>query len=223
MAKHPYSPEQSPQSLALLPLEGALLLPHTHLPINIFEPRYIELVDHILATNRLVGLIQPSLKTTKSQKNIDLFAPIGTIARLVHFEEIDQEQYLIVLKGITRFRLLKQKRSNKPFYKFEVDNFEFSLDYLNSNISTDDNIIDKEHFLSVMRPFAEFVDLDIDWELVEKTNIHELVNFASMLAPLDKIEKQALLEAKTIADRAEILIALAELKMSRADVGNNLQ
>ncbi len=223
MAKYSHNSDQPPKSLALLPLEGALLLPHTHLPINIFEPRYVELVDHILATNRLVGLIQPQLKNTKSQKNIDLFAPIGTIGRLVHFEEINQEQYLIVLKGITRFRLLKQKRSSKPFYQFEIDSFEFSLDYLSPNISCDDNIIDREHFLSIMRPFAEFAELDIDWELVEKTNIHELINFASMLAPLDKIEKQALLEASTIADRADILIALAELKMSHTNIGNNLQ
>ncbi len=224
MIKNPTNPSQLPPNLPILPISGAFLLPATHRPLNIFEPNYIELVDHILASNRLVGLIQPALTgqtssrySSKENKTKQL-ANIGTIGKLVHFEEIDQEKYLIILEGITRFKLGKEIISKKPFQQFEINSQDFAHDFTfklknSENYIIESEAINRTRFLSVMRNYAKFAEIDINWNEVEQTNIIDLVNLVSMHGPYNDKERQLLLEAKTIKLRAQTLIALAELEM----------
>jgi hypothetical protein len=234
-AKRPTKPEDIPNIIPILPLNGALLLPHTHRPLNIFEPRYIELIEEALSTNRLVGLIQPDIKEQKqavespeSPDNNAPLAKIGTLGRIVHFEEIDEERFLIILEGVARFSLGEEIFDNKPYRLFQINTKPFINDFLENNIEQPnignfDDIVDKKKFLSTMRQYAKFANLDINWEQVEQTPIDDLINITSMVGPYNAKEKQLLLEAKTLDIRAQTLIALAELEMKNSSDGVVLQ
>jgi len=220
MLKRPTSSGTIPQSVPVFPFSGALLLPHTHRPLNIFEPRYLALVDHLLATNRLVGLVQPLDTSEESPQGDVPLQKIGCLGRLVQFEEIEEGRYIIVLEGISRFELGEELETDTPFRQFSIDPKMYETDF---DPDFDAKAVNRSQFLTMMRDYAEFADLDINWEEIERTSTPDLINLACMLSPYGAAEMQVLLEAGTLAARAETLIAIAELEMARSQSGTALQ
>jgi Lon protease-like protein len=191
--RRPASPADLPASIPVFPLSGALLLPFSHRPLNVFEPRYVEMVDNALGGNRLIGLIQPEDTSEESPRGRAPLQKIGTVGRLTHWEENGEGRYFIILEGLTRFEL-----------KGEDD-------------------VDRERFLKMMKDYAEFANFELNWDEINKTGTADLVNFGCMVSPYGAKEKQVLLEARSLRDRAETLIALAEFEMAKGGSGAALQ
>ncbi len=212
MLKRPDSPADLPASIPVFPLSGALLLPYARRPLNIFEPRYLEMVDHALKGDRLIGLIQPRDTSVESPEGKAPLEAIGTVGRIVQFEEVENERYFVILEGLCRFRLIKEMPTMTPFRRAMVDTTPYASDF---EREFGEESVDRPRFLKMMREYAEFGNFDLDWDEIEKTGTADLVNFCAMVAPYGAAEKQALLEATTLETRAETLIAMAEFEMAK--------
>lgn len=211
-----------PAIVPVFPLEGALLLPRALLPLNIFEPRYLAMIDHALATSRVIGIIQPAFEAGgKAAAGGDLpLAGIGTLGRLTHFEERPDSRYVVALKGLTRFRVLEEIEARTPFRQVRIDAAGFAADFETGRGEQD---VDRRAFLKVLRDYAEFARFDLDWDDVEKMRLEDLVNSCTMASPYGPRERQALLETATLRERADMLTALAEIEMSHTAAGTTLQ
>lgn len=216
----PASITDLPDMLALFPLSRALLLPQTHRPLNIFEPRFVELVDDALAGNRLIGLIQPRDTDEEAPRGAVPLAPVGCIGRLVHFEEQEENRYLIILEGVCRFEPVEELAVATPYRQARISTQKYTADFT-PDLGAE--TVDRARLVNVLRDYADFAQIEVDWEEVEETGTGDLVNLAAMLSPYGAREKQALLEAATLNERAETLIALAEMEMARARTGAVLQ
>lgn len=217
--KRPASPADLPSTVPVFPLSGALLLPHAQRPLNVFEPRYIAMVDHALATDRLIGLVQPVETAEESPQGAVPLRKIGCLGRITHFEEAG-ERYLIVLDGVARFSLGDEVEAGTPFRQFAIDSEQFSSDF---EAGFGAERVDRPRFIKMMRDYAEFANLTLDWDEINKTGTAELINFCCMVSPYGAAEKQLLLEAPSLEERAEALIALAEVEMARSGAGSALQ
>lgn len=214
-------PDDLPEELPLFPLAGALLLPGSHRPLNIFEPRYLDMIDFALGQDRLIGLIQPRGTMTESPRGRDVpLEKIGCVGRITHFEEAEPDRYLIVLEGISRFELIEESRAGFTFRTARVSAHAYAADFTDEST---DAAIDRDRFMTLLRAYAEFARLEPDWAEIERTGTSDLVDLCCMLGPFSPAEKQALLEAVTIPARAEMLIAMAELEMARGKGGSPLQ
>jgi Lon protease-like protein len=210
--KRPNSPTDLPASVPVFPLSGALLLPYARRPLNIFEPRYLEMIDHALKGDRLIGLIQPRDTSVESPRGKAPLQQIGTVGRIVQFEELENERYFVILEGLCRFQLTKEMPTMNPVRRAMIDTTAFASDF---EREFGEEAVDRPRFLKMMREYAEFGNFDLDWEEIEKTGTADLVNFCAMVAPYGAAEKQALLEATTLETRAETLIAMAEFEMAK--------
>lgn len=212
MLKRPTSPADLPASVPLFPLSGALLLPYARRPLNIFEPRYLEMVDHALRGDRLIGLIQPKGASEESPEGQVPLEQIGTVGRIVHFEELEEQRYFVVLEGLSRFTLVKELPVMGPFRRAMISSEPFASDF---ERGFGEDHVDRPRFLKMMRDYAEFGNFDLNWDEIEKTGTADLVNFCCMVSPYGAAEKQALLEAESLEARAETLIAMAEVEMAK--------
>lgn len=221
MPTKPKSISDLPENVPLFPLNGALLFPRLQSPLQIFETRYISLVDHILAGNRLVGLIQPENATEESPElRSTPLCKVGSVGYLVHFEEMADQRYMIGLEGVCRFDLKSEIGCDTPFRQGEIDVSRFASDF---DQGAQSRAVDRDRFIKTMKNYVEFIDMDIDWEEVERTETPDLVNLGCMLTPQGPSEKQLLLETVQLAERAETLIALVEMEMAQAKSGMTLQ
>jgi uncharacterized protein len=210
-----------PTTIPLFPLSGAMLLPHTHRPLNIFEPRFVRMVDHALAGDRLIGMIQPLQSSdTEAPKGQFALQKIGCLGRIVQFEEQEEERYFIVLEGVCRFELIDEIAADTPFRQGKISAERYASDFTPGFGA---QAVDREKLIALLREYSEFAQFEIDWEEIERTGTEDLVNLCCMLSPYGPREKQALLEAETLSTRAETLIALAEIEMARARAGTVLQ
>ncbi|KKB78695.1 peptidase S16 [Devosia soli] len=216
MPQRPTSPTDVPDVVPIFPLTGALLLPFSHRPLNIFEPRYLEMVDRALATDRLIGLIQPEDTSEESPQGQVPLHEIGCLGRLTHFEESGDGRYFIILEGVTRFRILEEIKDGAPFRKARISAEGFGADFTHNE---GEEAVDRMRFLKMMRDYAEFASIELNWEEIERTGTADLVNFCAMVSPYGPAEKQVLLEAQTLFDRAETLIAMTEYEMARGGKG----
>lgn len=215
------SPADLPDEVPLFPLAGALLLPGSHRPLSIFEPRYLDMIDFALGQDRLIGLIQPRGTITESPRGRDVpLERIGCVGRITHFEESAPDRYLIVLEGLSRFELIEESRTGFAFRTARISAHAYAEDFA---ASAPDASIDRDRFITLLRAYAEFARLEPDWSEIERTGTADLVDLCCMLGPFSPAEKQALLEAPDIPARAEILIAMAELEMARGKGGTPLQ
>ena len=212
MLKRPASPADLPESVPVFPLTGALLLPFSHRPLNVFEPRYIEMVDHALRGDRLIGLIQPEDTSEESPKGRAPLQKIGCLGRLTHFEENGEGRYFIILEGVTRFEALQEVVTRTPFRQFTISAERFALDF--DGLHGED-AVDRPRFLKMMKDYAEFANFELNWDEIKKTGTADLVNFCCMVSPYGAAEKQVLLEAGSLEDRAETLIAMTEYEMAK--------
>ncbi len=212
MLKRPASPADLPATVPVFPLAGALLLPFSHRPLNIFEPRYIDMVDHALAGDRLIGLIQPEDMSEESPKGRAPLQKVGCLGRLTHFEESGEGRYFIILEGVTRFEVVQEVTMRKPYREFAISGERFALDF--DRLHGEEGV-DRPRFLKMMKDYAEFANFELNWDEIKKTGTADLVNFCCMVSPYGAAEKQVLLEASSLEDRAETLIALAEFEMAK--------
>jgi hypothetical protein len=202
-----------PTSLPLFPLPGALLLPRGQMPLNIFEPRYLDMVDHALGGDRLIGMIQPDAGTNPSIGMPRLYA-VGTAGRITQFAETGDGRYLIQLTGICRFRVIDEKPGPTLFRQANID-FEPYLGDLMPGLGED--TVDRAAMLAALRKFSDHNKMPIDWESIEQAPNEALVNALSMMSPYGVREKQALLEAADLKSRADMLIAITEFELARQD------
>ena len=212
MLKRPTSSADLPKSVPVFPLTGALLLPFSHRPLNVFEPRYIDMVDAALRGDRLIGLIQPEDTSEESPKGRSPLQHIGCLGRLTHFEESGEGRYFIILEGITRFRLMHELTVMTPYRQCVISGEGFAADF---DREYGEEAVNRDRFVKMMRDYAEFANIDLNWDEIERTGTADLVNFCCMVSPYGAAEKQVLLEAKTLEQRAETLIAMTEYEMAR--------
>lgn len=213
-------PEDLPQRLALFPLRGVILLPGSTLPLNVFEPRYLQLVDDALAGDRLIAIIQPKREAGEDEspegKAAELRA-IGTIGRITAFSETDDGRYLITLTGIARFEMTDEEETDSP-YRIGIGAFDrFAADLVRGE---GEDEIDRDRLLDVLKTYLKVNKLSADWESINRSSNELLVNTLSMISPYGPEEKQALLEAQDLKERTEVLIALAEMELATRDDGS---
>ena len=202
--------EKLPKNIPLFPLPGALLLPNSRLPLNIFEPRYIRMVEDTLATkHRLIGMIQP-IKLDKRNKltGTNKFQKVGCAGRIVAFTETEDGRYLITLEGVSRFKFKKEMQDQKPYILSEIDWGFYSNDLVPSEGI---NSFDRSGFLEILKKYLDSAQIASDWDVLKKAREEVLVNSLSMLCPFEPEEKQVLLEAETIVKRLDVLVTLMKL------------
>lgn len=216
MLSRPASPADLPRSVPVFPLAGALLLPFAQRPLNIFEPRYLELVDRALAGDRLIGLIQPVDASEESPPGNPPLQRIGCLGRISHFEDNGDRRYFIILEGVCRFEVVAELEVATPFRQCVISADAFASDF---EREFGQEGVDRTRFLKMMRDYAEFGEFELNWAEIERTGTADLVNFCCMVSPYGAKEKQLLLEARSLEDRAEALIAMAEYEMARAGDG----
>lgn len=216
MPRRPESPADLPQSVPVFPLSGALLLPFARRPLNVFEPRYVAMVDAALASDRLIGLIQPEDASEESPRGRAPLQRIGCLGRITHFEEQDEGRYFIVLEGVCRFEVRSELLATTPYRQCTISAERFAGDFTHG-LGADQ--VDRGRFMKLLHDYAEFAHLDMNWDEIERTETSDLVNFCCMVSPYGAAEKQALLEARTLGDRAETLIAMAEYEMALSGTG----
>ncbi|WP_269931833.1 LON peptidase substrate-binding domain-containing protein [Aminobacter sp. HY435] len=209
-----------PAAVALFPLEGALLLPGGRMPLNIFEPRYIEMIDVAMAGTRLIGMIQPALDGALRPDGEPELCSVGCVGRITSFAETGDGRYLISLQGVCRFRLGQEAAVKTPFRQARITPFATDL----SEDATPSEI-DRPALLKAFRTYLQANELETDWESVSRADNAMLVNALSMMAPYGAAEKQALLEAPDLKTRAETLVAITEMTLARDgdDFGSGLQ
>jgi Lon protease-like protein len=209
-----------PGTVPVFPLSGALLLPGGRMPLNIFEPRYLEMIDHALAHNRLIGLIQPRLDGAMRSDGEPELCEVGCLGRVTSFAETGDGRYLVSLQGVCRFRVAEEQVTKTPFRQCRITSFVADLDAEAGAAN-----VDRPALLKAFRAYLKANDLDADWESVSRAENAMLVNALSMMAPYGPAEKQALLEAPDLKTRAETLIAITEIALARAedDFGSSLQ
>lgn len=193
-----------PTDFPIFPLGGALLLPKGQLPLNIFEPRYLRMVDDALRGERMIGMVQP----TEDDGAIPAIFNVGCAGRITTFSETDDGRYHIVLTGLCRFLVKREIATDMPYRMVEADFQPFAYDLHKDEVG---DKVDRELFLEIMFDYMNASDLTADWEAAKSASIESLVMSLSMGCPFANSEKQALLEAPTTADRAECLMALMEM------------
>jgi Lon protease-like protein len=161
MLKRPAAPADLPKSVPLFPLSGALLLPFSHRPLNIFEPRYIELIDAALRGDRLIGLIQPEDTSEESPKGRSPLRGVGCVGRLTHFEESGESRYFVILEGVTRFRLTQELTVLTPYRQGVISAADFASDFTRD---FGEEAVDRERFVKMMRDYAEFANIELNWD-----------------------------------------------------------
>ena len=199
-----------PETIPVFPLSGALLLPEGHLPLNIFEPRYLAMFDAAIASHRLIGIVQPALQAPEAGAEGGALSPIGCIGRITSFSETGDGRYVVSLTGVCRFRLLEEIEGKTPYRLFKQAPF---IADLSGEDGEDD--IDRTNLLRVFREFLESNQLEADWDSVERAGNRVLVNSLSMMSPFGPAEKQALLEAPDLKSRADALIAIMEIVLAQ--------
>ena len=209
-------PSDLPLVIPVFPLPGALLLPRGQMPLNIFEPRYMAMIDEALRTSRLIGMIQPDVNAGNRGRPSDLYE-VGCVGRITQFAEAGDNRYIITLTGVSRFRIIEELPLLAPFRQYEVRYDEFTEDF---EARAGEDVVDRKSVLTALREFSEANGLSIDWKGIEAASNEALVNALSMMAPFGAREKQALLEAPDLKTRAELLVAITEIELARRDDGS---
>lgn len=199
-----------PDTIPVFPLPGALLLPRARLPLHIFEPRYLQMLDDTLKTShRLIGMIQPREVPGAGASRLH---SIGCAGRLTAFSETEDGRYMITLSGISRFRVSEKLDGFTPYIRCDVSWEGFDRDLGGPE---EDPHFDREKFLSLLARYFAHQELSTDWESLRDAEDELLINSLSMLLPFDPEDKQALLEAPSLTTRRETLVTLIEFSLRR--------
>lgn len=200
-----------PQVIPIFPLTGVLLLPRGRLPLNIFEPRYLAMVQDALKAERLVGMVQPSEPDLSNRAAGPINPPVyptGCAGRITSFSEADDGRYLITLTGVSRFRIRDELPLMSGYRRVEAEWQPYAAD-LEEPVSEPE--FDRQRFVQGLRGFLGQRQVTADWAAIEKAPAEQLITSIAMLGPFAPEEKQALLEAATLSERARLLTALVEM------------
>jgi Lon protease-like protein len=197
-----------PDTIPVFPLPGALMLPRARLPLHIFEPRYLAMIEDCMKTKtRLIGMIQPR-ETPGGEKRLHA---IGCAGRLTGFSETEDGRYMITLSGISRFRVREEVQGFAPYRRCLVDWAGFARD-LSREDETDPRF-DRPAFLDLLGRYLAAMNLSTDWDSLKEADCELLINSLSMLCPFSPEDKQALLEAPSLTTRRETLVTLIEFAL----------
>lgn len=204
MSRGPFEPlfDELPDTIPLFPLSGALLLPGGSLPLNIFEPRYLAMIQEAMSSgHRMIGMIQP-------QNDGNGYYQVGCAGRISEFSESDDGRYIISLSGIARFDCHSHHLDEAGFLVGQVDFAKFAQD-----LEPDTSLIERDNLLSVLRTYFDVKGFSADWSHIDECQDERLVTTLSMICPFDGTEKQALLETEDLASRTQLLIAMLEMSV----------
>ena len=191
--------EDLPKKIPIFPLTGAVLFPKTQLPLNIFEPRYVQMLNAALATpHKLIGMIQPIAGSDNSLKKV------GCVGRVTSYNETDDHRYLITLNGIIRFEIENELDTTTQYRQVEVNYENFITDLKSEDVTN----VDRESLLKLIKKYLKNKSLLADWDIIQQTPTEQLINYSGVLVPFTPEEKQLLLEARTIMGRSRALEAL---------------
>jgi hypothetical protein len=197
--------EELPNPLPLFPLTGVLLLPRGQLPLNVFEPRYLALVDSAMSGGRVIGMIQPSEAEEKALT--PKLSAVGCAGRVTSYRETEDGRYLITLTGVCRFRVKSELTTQAPFRAVDPDYAPFAGDL----VANDENDFPRDRVIDALKDYLSKRDLKADWRSVMTAPPETLVNALAMLCPFEPAEKQAILEADDWHSRVATLVALLEM------------
>lgn len=196
-----------PATIPVFPLPGALLLPRAKLPLHLFEPRYLAMMDDVMKTDhRLIGMIQPYDAPGQSGK----LHSIGCAGRLTAFSETEDGRYMVTLSGMSRFRVIEEEDGFAPYRRCKVSWDSFGRDL--GPVEMDEDF-DRAHFLKTLGRFFDDQGLNTDWESLSEAEDELLINSLSMLCPFEPEDRQALLEAPSLTTRRETLVTLIEFAL----------
>lgn len=212
--------------IPIFPLRGAILLPRATLPLNVFEPRYLEMLDDVMSGDRLIGIIQPAAGTATEDEESPLsdsvgLRRVGCVGRVTTYQEVDHARLMITLTGITRYEILDEAVTDVPYRVASVSYDRFVAD-LNEGLGEDQ--VDRSNLLRVLRSYLDANKLEADWAAIQRASSEFLINALCVMCPYGPEEKQALLEADDLKRRADVLVALAEMELaSGGGSGSTLQ
>jgi hypothetical protein len=202
--------------IPVFPLPGALLLPRGQMPLNIFEPRYLAMVDDALTGgHRLIGMIQPDAAHPGDESRPNLYK-VGCVGRITQIAETGDGRYLLQLTGIARFRVDEELTVATPYRQCRVSYAPFVDDF---TARKGEEEVDRKSLLRALSDFLRVNNLKADWEGIENAPNEALVNALAMMSPYGAAEKQALLEAPDLKTRAEILVAVTEIELAKQSTG----
>ncbi len=205
-------PVDLPEIIPVFPLPGALLLPRGQMPLNIFEPRYLAMIDDSLRDgHRLIGMIQPDAAAHGDNDKPPLFK-VGCLGRITQLAESGDGRYLLELTGVARFRIEQELPVKTEYRQCRVSYAPFADDFI---ARKGEAAVDREAVLAALRAFMRANKLEADWEGIDQAPNEALVNALSMMSPYGPAEKQALLEAPDLKKRAELLVAITEFELAK--------
>lgn len=191
--------------IPIFPLSGALLLPFGNLPLNIFEPKYISMVNYALSHDKLIGMIQPKVD------GLNELYKIGCVGKITSYSETNDNRYLINLKGVVKFEIQKEINHYEKFKLYNVKYDELHSDFYKFN----DNLFNKKLFIKKLKCFFEKKNLIIDWSSLEKIEDKLLIITIAMISPFKPNEKQALLECKNMNRLVDTIISLFDFSINQ--------
>ena len=210
-----FAPADLPEVLPVFPLPGALLLPRARLPLNIFEPRYLAMLDDCLRSDhRLIGMVQPIEEAASPPR----LHRIGCAGRLTSFSETEDGRYLIALSGVSRFRIGEELEGFAPYRRVRPEWADFHRDLDGAEC---DSGFDRDAFLDLLKRYFEAHNLSSDWDSLRDADTEMLINSLSVMCPFSVEEKQALLEAPRLPDRRDTLMALLEFAIASSGGGES--
>lgn len=212
-----------PASIPVFPLTGAILLPRATMPLNIFEPRYLAMIDNAISSSRIIGMIQPlkvdADEESPKERAVSLKG-VGCAGRITAFQELDDGRILISLTGIARFKVSSELQTDEPYRICQMDFSSYKNDLV---IGYGEEDVDRVALLDGLRSYMAINNLDADWDAIAKAPTELLVNSLSVISPFGPEEKQALLEAPDLRTRAETLATLAQMELAATDSGGGGQ
>jgi len=198
-----------PEIIPVFPLTGALLLPHGRLPLNIFEPRYLAMVEDSLSGGRLLGMVQGDGSRPRGERGTAIFS-VGCIGRLTSFSETEDGRFLVTLTGVQRFRVVEELELRRGYRRMAVDYGEFSAD---AQPPPETDSMPRDDFMQTLRPYLLAHGMEVNWDAIAQTPEAMLVTTLSMVCPFSPSEKQALLEAADPMKRTETMMALMRMAL----------
>ena len=209
-------PQDLPPRIPVFPLRGAILLPRATLPLNVFEPRYLDMLNDVISGARVLGIIQPVRagatveRESPEGKDFDLHT-VGCVGRVTSYQELDDGRLAITLTGIARFEIVSEAATSSPYRIMSVSYDRFARDFTSG---LGEEQVDRGNLLRVLKSYLEQNRLEADWPAIERASSESLINALSIIAPYGAEEKQALLEAPDLRSRGEVLVALAEMEIA---------
>ena len=207
--------EELPKTIPVFPLSNFIIFPKTTVPLNIFEPRYIDMVNDSMKSNKLIGMIQP--KTSYNNRNEPELHNVGCLGKITSFRETEDGRFLIELKGIVRFKKIQEVNNEKKYRSLEIDYENFYLDLENNKDEL--KFSDLELIFKDLKSLFEKKGFIINWKALEKQSLDETINALAMASPFSLEEKQMLLETKTLDIRKDKISEI--LKTYSHDIFNN--